>query len=802
MKTILLIICSALFFVGLKAQEVDSGSIIRKEYIIQKTDVTPKIDGDLNEEAWQGVPLAKSFIERRPVNGRQEPQDLKTEVKLLYTDLGIYVGAMMYDKEPNLINKELTERDNLGNDDFFMITLNGYNDKQQSYVFIVTAAGVQLDERLDERGDDFSWNAVWSSGVKILNNGWAAELFIPYSELRFPDKKVQEWGLNIEREVRRKRSRYSWNHVDNKKNSYTLFDGVLKGIENIEPPTRLSFYPYASAYINEYDGETTTNFNGGMDVKYGINEAFTLDMTLVPDFGQANFDRRVLNLGPFEQQFNEQRAFFNEGIDLFTKGGLFYSRRIGGKPSKSPETLESEEVVGSPSKVKLINATKVSGRTSKGLGIGVFHSVTAKTKADIRNTVTGETREEVVEPLANYNIIALNQRFGGNSSVSLVNTHVLRNKDFRNSNVTGLYWDIRNKKNTYYYYGGLEGSLLYGNNNKFGTEISYGVSKISGKTRFNFSSTIRTLDYDINDLGFTGGTNYQSYNGWYQLRTLQPEGIFNDYNINFNANYSRRLRPDLFKELYLNTNAGFTTKEFLSLGGGFAFTPFGENDIYEPRENGKHLEIPSSLNPWIWLSTDYRKKFAFNFNVDYTKFTEKGRDNLEIELSPRIRFSDKWNMNLGTSLEWENKDIGFVTNADDDIVMGQRDVFTIENSLNTQYTFNSKTSLSVSLRHYVSSVDYLNFYHLQENGTLELRDFIEDEQNTYNSWNMDARFSWWFAPGSQLSLLYRNSIDDARSLHQRKYDKNFERVWDIPKINNLSLRVVYFLDYNRIKNLL
>ena len=137
---------------------------------------------------------------------------------------------------------------------------------------------------------------------------------------------------------------YDWNHVDNQKGSYTLYDGILGGVTDIKTPTRLSFTPYFSTYVNNYDGKTETNINGGMDLKYGINDAFTFDMTLIPDFGQANFDNSILNLTPFEQQFAEQRSFFMEGTELFSKGDLFYSRRVGGSPSRFPNVDEENKM--------------------------------------------------------------------------------------------------------------------------------------------------------------------------------------------------------------------------------------------------------------------------------------------------------------------------------------------------------------------------------------------------------------------------------------------------------------------------
>ena len=128
----------------------------------------------------------------------------------------------------------------------------------------------------------------------------------------------------------------------------------MKGLRDVQPPTRLILYPFASTVFRSFDGETTDEYNFGMDVKYGITENFTLDATLVPDFSQAGFDNLQLNLGPFEQTFSEQRQFFTEGVDLFNKGNLFFSRRIGNAPSGSVETADNEEVVDFPSEVKLI----------------------------------------------------------------------------------------------------------------------------------------------------------------------------------------------------------------------------------------------------------------------------------------------------------------------------------------------------------------------------------------------------------------------------------------------------------------
>ncbi len=234
----------------------------------------------------------------------------------------------------------------------------------------------------DNGGEDFTWNAVWKSGAVIHEDGWSFEMFIPYSAIRFGKKDVQNWGMNITRRRRKTEQQYTWNPIDINVNGFLTQEGLWTGITNIKPPVRLQFSPYFSVYANHFPSgspdnkKLTSQVNGGLDLKYGINQAFTFDATLIPDFGQVQSDNQVLNLSPFEVKFNENRSFFTEGTELFSKGNLFYSRRIGGTPFHLYDAYNNvngnEEVVKNPSESKLINASKISGRTQKGLGIGVF----------------------------------------------------------------------------------------------------------------------------------------------------------------------------------------------------------------------------------------------------------------------------------------------------------------------------------------------------------------------------------------------------------------------------------------------
>ena len=801
MKTQFLIICLLLCSAFTLAQKKEDDQIARKKILITKTTSSPKIDGILDDAVWQNAPVATGFIERNPNNGKPQHDSIKTEVRILYDDTGIYFGAQMYDPAPQKIAKELTERDGISNDDFFGVTLNGYNDKQQSLEFVVTAAGVQFDAKMTADGEDDTWNSIWYSGAKINEKGWSAEIKIPYSELRFPKSNVQEWGMNIFRKIQRIKASYDWNFVDNAKNSYTLFDGVLQGIENINPPTRLSFTPYFSTYVNSFDGKTTANFNGGMDVKYGINDAFTFDMTLIPDFGQANFDNSILNLTPFEQQFSEQRTFFTEGTELFSKGGMFYSRRVGGEPTTSPTIGVNEEITEYPSKVKLFNAFKISGRTKKGLGIGFFNGVTQKMEATIVNHETGETRREVVEPWANYNVLVFDQRFNGNSSVSLVNTNVTRDGSFRDANATGILWDISNKKNTYKTFGSLKGSWVMDGETKFGSRGEAGFEKIAGKNRFSINGNVTTKDWDINDVGFSTKTNFANYNIWYGYRILQPTKTFNNIYLNFNLNYFHRLDPFIFQNFVFNNNNSFTDKQFRTFGGGIEFNPFAQNDIYEPRTFGRHLKVPGYFDSWVWFESDSRKKLQYNFTVDYYAFDEKGRNHVLTEFGLRYRFSDKFNVNWEFNPSFSNNETGFAGKSNHDIFIGRRQRNTYENALTSKYTFNEKMALTLTFRHYFSDVTYKQFYTLNHDGSLTNTDnFTNNLNGTYNAWNVDLRFSWWFAPGSQLTLLYRNATSNYLEISRLNVTKNYDMLFSEPTVNNFSLKLTYFLDYNRVKH--
>lgn len=294
----------------------------------------------------------------------------------------------MEDNSGEPIRQELGIRDDDSrNADQFGVILDTYQNGQNAFYLKVSAAGVQTDIFINRGRSDYNWDAVWKSEAKITETGWQVEMEIPYSAIRFPKNANQDWNVNFMRKIQSKNETSYWNYVDNSVDGLVNQSGILTGLKGIKPPLRLSVSPYITSYYNKSGSESSTDLTGGMDLKYGLTESFTLDMTLIPDFGQTVSDNLVYNLGPFEVQYAENRAFFTEGTELFNKGGLFYSRRVG-QSFGSVELQVSDSLISRPTEAPLLNASKITGRTKSGLGIGFFNAITNRTFAEVYDKET------------------------------------------------------------------------------------------------------------------------------------------------------------------------------------------------------------------------------------------------------------------------------------------------------------------------------------------------------------------------------------------------------------------------------
>jgi hypothetical protein len=770
------------------------------------------IDGKINEEAWKSANIATDFIMFEPDNGKPISESKKTNVKIIYDNNAIYVSAVLYDDEPSKIARELTDRDEFGVSDVFSVSINGNNDGQQDFRFFVSAAGVQMDCLATETDEDYNWDAIWDSEVKITDFGWVVEMKIPYAALRFSKAAKQTWGLNFTRTILRGDldQIYTWNFVDTKIGAVILQQGILEGIENINTPTRLFFIPYTSAYYQKDDYASDKTFKAGLDIKYGINDAFTLDAILVPDFGQTKFDNAILNLEPFEQQFDENRAFFTEATDLFSKGNLFYSRRIGGEPDTTPTLNADEEVIEYPSSTDLLNAVKVSGRTEKGLGVGFLNAITEKTYATIENSDTGETRKEVIEPLVNYNVFVLDQRFNQNSSVSFVNTNTVRNGDFRDANVSALLFDLNTKANTYklsgdFKYNTVKDNVFYSllnngleNYDGFKTQLSF--AKTSGKYRYMFSGKYLSKNYDINDLGIIFVNNYNSGYAEMSYRIINPTKTFNSFKASQNINVEIQNTTGKFQEAWYQAKFSAINKKNQYWEGKIQVNPFDRYNFYEPRVYGKYVFVPESFVSYLYFASNDNKKFSIDIDGSIEKFNEDGR--ITYLISPAIsnRFSDKFSLSYNLIYTRKVNDRGWVGFDGDDIIFAERKREIVDHYFTGKYSLTNKMSLNLVVRYYWSYADNHEFFTLQDDGHLaENKTYDQNKNRNFNSWNFDLSYSWWFAPASQISVLYRNYAIESTNVVEKNIQSNLDNVFDSNLTSIFSISLRYYIDYNSLK---
>jgi Domain of unknown function (DUF5916)/Carbohydrate family 9 binding domain-like len=788
-----------------------------------------KIDGNLDEEAWKNIEPTGDFITLSPVFGKTSTRN--TKVKIAYDNTAIYVGAYMYDK-PSNIRKQLTARDMLDRQDvdIFTVGFDTYLDKQNAFIFKVSAANVQADLKISQSGTnnggvvyDITWDAVWESKISIKEDGWVAEIKIPLSAIRFAKKDVQEWGLNFARFTRKENENSIWNPINPNISGELNQYGVWTGLNNIKPPVRLSFLPYLSGgfRISPTDKGNVTEFlkSGGMDVKYGINESFTVDLTLIPDFAQVQSDNVYLNLSPFEIKFDDYRPFFTEGTELFNKAGLFYSRRIGDAPGMSSAVLKKYgnkpdyEILKNPGITRLYNATKFSGRTKGNLGIGIFNAVTAPMYAKILNLNTGKDSSILTEPLTNYNIIVLDQALKNRSSVSFTNTNVLRKGNSRNANVSSIDLSLFDKKNNYNFsLFGRYSSIWGKQENKNGFTTGAGFGKVSGILQYRASLNMKSDKYDPNDLGFLYNNNSFEYSGNIAYIINKPTRHFLIHNYKASFTNSYLYKPFEWAGLKVSASAFFLFKNFWDATLSFESSPRWNKDYFV------HSNIYTGYflrrTPYYYLgvngSSDSRKKLYVSWKLGAAESPLPNDPYWNASLGLRYRFSDKFLINTSMDIAQDKGSWGaaidsnrrLIINANGSPVISRRNQKTNTFIVSSQYNFNSRMNVNIRMRHYWSILENTNFYNLKPDGYWRDTTFFANQNLNFNTFNIDMFFTWDFLPGSRLTIAWKNALGNNAIIDPYRYanyGKNFEKAIDNPHSNEITVKIVYYLDYLKLK---
>ena len=402
------------------------------------------IDGKLDEAAWAAATPITTFRQFQPKEG--EPASLPTDVRILFDDQAIYIGARMSDPLGRAgIRAPRARRDQLndgnGNNGAFnslttdklMLILDPFHNHLDRAVFEINPAGVRGDSF---NGDD-SWDPVWEAATSVDDGGWTAEIRIPYSQLRFSRDEVQQWGMQIWRYIDRLNERDMWSFFrPNEPGGPSRF-GHLDGITISSQPRQVEVMPYLVSRVQSkpvvtgdpYNSGTLKSLNVGADLKYLLTTNLTLDATVNPDFGQVEVDPAVLNLSASETYYDEKRPFFVAGSSAFSFGGascyfcnnlaglgVFYSRRIGRPPQLGSYVNGQAAFADIPDNTTILGAAKVTGRTSNGYAIGILDAVTNREMASFVPAAGAPAVRQLVEPLANYFVARVKKDFNSGAT--------------------------------------------------------------------------------------------------------------------------------------------------------------------------------------------------------------------------------------------------------------------------------------------------------------------------------------------------------------------------------------------------
>ncbi len=773
----------------------------RPSLVARRTTEAITVDGFLDEASWGTAPVATNFQQYEPEEG--QPSTQRSEVRILYSNNEVYIGAYLYDDDASKIMQTLGRRDDINQADWFIVFIDSYYDRKTAYTFGLNAAGVQIDGIKTDGGSirssplffDTSWDAVWASSVRVNEDGWSIEMQIPYSMLRFPEAENQTWGINFRRYIPRNSETSEWSLIrreDYASGSVANF-GTLEGLKNIKPRKNIQVTPYTVSGLTMEEGDPggtihTRDFDAGVDLKLGISSNITLDATINPDFGQVESDPAVLNLTVFETILRERRPFFVEGFQIFDyrfgfRDGLIYTRRIG---SQAP----------------IIGATKLSGRTDNGFSFGFLGAVTGHN----------------FDPTRVYSVGRIIQQIGDYSKIGAVFT-AFDNSDpdatRRRSYTGGMDWDLRLKNNRYNVQGHFSFThrMIPGavdDNPETGIAAALDFDKTRGV--WTYGAAVEALGDTFNprDMGLLRSNDEFRFTTYLNnlINAGKPIGPFRKGSVRmFNWNswsYDRTLYGGTGFFLF----SSWLTNGFRDLKLQMSTRDiFGGYDQFETRGLFSRAQ-PRTLDVEVGFSTDTRRSWMIQPEIEaqwaHDEGTEYGigleamwnvgsRLSLETELTYGIEQNRlSWASNESfrkTGNDWsigaENRtspdDLapdGYVSFDDlgllDDIVaktdpfagtdlfyvpvFGERDNRSLDLSLRGSFTFTKDLSLQIFSQLFIAKGKYNNFAILQNPDEIaNFTAYPKQHDFSLNSFLVNTVLRWEYRPGSTLFVVWSQS---------------------------------------------
>lgn len=688
----------------------------------------PRIDGRLDDPAWQRVEWGSDFLQHQPDPGA--PPSVETRFKILYDDDALYLAVHALD-DPDQVARLLSRRDGFPGD-WVEFNIDSYHDHRTAYSFTCSASGVRGDEFISNDGNhwDGSWDPVWQLETATVEDGWVAEVRIPLSQLRFSREDEQVWGLQVQRRMYREQERSLWQPRRKDETGWVSRFGEIHGIQGLTPGRRVELMPYGLSR-GELDKEEPGNpFRDGqdgslaigLDGKVGLGSNFTLDLTVNPDFGQVEADPSQVNLSAFETFFSERRPFFIEGRNIldfelspaqaggpFTRDNLFYSRRIGRRPSVGVD-LDSGEYADMPENSSILGAAKLSGKTASGWSVGLLESVTGREQARIQGP--GGERHQVVEPLTNYTVGRVQKDFDrGNTRFGAMFTSV--NRDLEDPRLRTLHRNaFSGAVDGYHRWGdqrwSLAGNLAFSEvqgepeallatqtssaryfqrpdngaaeldssrTSLFGTGGSGRVQYI-GANRWRFETGMgwRSPGFEINDIGFLRQADQLNHFAWYGYHINEPVGPFRA--IRFNGNHWVDWDFDgvnLERRGNLNFNA--ESKNQWRFGGGV--DRWLESTSNTALRGGPRSKWPGGSSGWLWFNSPQRVRYSYGFGGSFQRGDENSQATQELWADLTLRPTNALRFSLSSFLWGGDKSRQWVGSSefggDDRFLFGEID---------------------------------------------------------------------------------------------------------------------------------
>ena len=763
-------------------------SIPGKTYRARFTSSPPVIDGSIDDAAWQAGEWQGDFTQYEPDNGAAPLQ--KTEFILLYDDNNIYVAFKAWDTSADSIVRRISRRDN-GEGDFVGIGFDSYHDLQTGFAFVTNAAGVKNDFiwSQDGRMEDDTWDPIWFTGAKVYEWGWAAEMRIPLTQLRFRISDDGVWGLEVFRRIFRNQEMSVWQHIDRNASGLVHNFGTLSGLTGIKPRKQADITPFVVGSLETFEKDdgnpfaTGTNwkYNGGLDAKFGLTNNMTLDLTLNPDFGQVEADPSEVNLTAYETFFEEKRPFFIEekNITSFRTGlgdgdlgfdNLFYSRRIGRSPHLGVDT-DDDEFARVPRVTPIISAAKLTGKTPDGLSIGIVEAVTAEGRAVIDSL--GHRSEQTVEPFTNYLVSRVMKDFGGGRTIiggAFTNTHrFLDNTGIdglvRNANTAGIdFTRYFGEERDWFVSATAAGSNLTGSKtaiedlqrssihyfqrpdadyveldpertslNGFGGNVQAG--KMGGHWNFMAFTYLKSPGLDLNDVGYLQSADGIISGLWSAYRFDKPFSIFRQ--IRPNANFWTGWDfggTHLFTGGNLSLYVQFKNLWWTNFGVNYEGNSLSNNLL----RGGPAMLYPSSVNSWFNLGTSDSKKVSASVFAN----ASRGAENVSERYSAGIDFTVKPGQSFTASVEpsysINRNEIQYVTCTDDDerYILSRIDQQIVSMSVRLNYNITPDLTVQYWGQPFLAAMDYSRFKAVTDPRAETLAGryhLISEDEMTYDS---------------------------------------------------------------------